>query len=107
MQVWNATLIDHVGDVWKWYAHMGDTRLSNHAALLHKVTQFFNMNFRQFKISWCKAQNNRLTLIECKTCRRGVFGPHGNTMNPEETFATIQALVEFVNVQLKPGSTQC
>ena len=107
MQVWNATLIDHVDDVWKWFAHMTGTLLSNHGALANKVEQFFTKNFRQFNISWCKAPANRLFLIECKTCRGGVFGVYKCHDTQDEKLEAIQALAEFVNVQLKPGSTQC
>ena len=107
MQVCNATLIDSSDSLGKWFAHMTSTLLSHHYSLEKQVERFFIKNFHQFKISWCAARCNRMFLIECNTCGLGATGDYSTHSTQEELLEPIQALAEFVNVQLKPGSIQC
>ena len=107
LQVCNATLIDSSDSLYKWFAHMRDTLLSHNNFLFGIVENFFNKNFRHFRISWCGARCNRMFLIECRNCGGGTFGHYSTYSTHEELEEPIQKLARFVNVQLEPGSIQC
>ena len=61
-----------------------------------------NRYINNYIIRYCKAKENRIVLIECRTCGSAVYGayPDGDTVSADRS---IEALAVFLGFALDTG----
>ena len=105
IEVANATKVKRLDDLWPWTSHLTSTVLAYQCGLAEKLNDLFTRHLARFDIMYCKAQGNRMMLVQCKMCGQGLYCKYPRGSDVDET-NTVAAVAAFVGVELDSRVTQ-